>query len=480
MREAKQKLGFVGFTFNGIHSSQFGLYSVTSGGRYARQMLPNSEDITLSVEGGNGSYFFGSKDKEKTFKLDLAFMDMTEQEYTEMITWLRADGVPKALILDERPYVQYYVKLSKEPQIKFVPFDYENFGRIYKGELELEFKAYDPYGYSVHKFLNEYVDEDPYSIGEWAEGSRLLGNNINNELLVYDVPYVNNYMIYIPLINNGDMPTDFILNIPIGPNYSDYLYIYLDGIEKMSINLTAWGTEVGILSIDSKKQAIFKNGIIANNLLGSGGFFPVPIGIHNISLNVEITNYIIQPNDDALTLEDLYNLQLSHLDLLIAADFNEDGRITEDYEFALMTENLNKTIAEGADPRCDLSGDGNLINFTDQSLLVDALGYVNKSNGYILPLLAKGDLNNDNKVDVLDYNLVLADYNQNVENATTPAADLNEDGVIEFLDLSAIDLLRDQALAMGFNCYYRGYDYLLPGEYTLPDTFTITYSYKYY
>lgn len=469
MRDIVNKESFLGFSFNGIHTSQFGLYSVTNSGRYSRDLLPSFEDISVQVEGQNGSYYFGTKDKERTFQFNLAFWDLSEKEYYEMVNWLRGGDIPRPLIMDERPYVQYYVKLNKEPQIKYVPFDDNVTGRIYKGEIDLQFKAYDPYGYSVHKFLNEYSDDDILSSDEWMEESGLLRTNVyNNTSIKYDVPHLQDNIIEIRLINNGDMPTDFILNTTIVAECDVKTEIYLNNTLMMTLDTSAWGVLSGILTIDSKKKAIFKDGEIANNLLESGDFFQIPLGEHLISFNSDISPFMVIYGN---LLSDIYDLQMAHLDLLIAADFNEDGRITEDYELALMIENVNKTIAGGADPRCDLSGDGVSINFTDQSLLIDALAYVRKSNGYILPLLAIGDLNNDGKVDILDYNLVLADYWKNVEDAITPAADLDGNGVIELLDITEIMKLKNRALAAGFDGYYQDY----PGV-----GLTITYSYKYY
>ena len=63
MREAIDKLDYVGFTYNNIHSSQLGLKSVSSGNRYQKDLLPVAQDYTTDVLGGDGTYFFGTKFK---------------------------------------------------------------------------------------------------------------------------------------------------------------------------------------------------------------------------------------------------------------------------------------------------------------------------------------------------------------------------------------------------------------------------------
>jgi hypothetical protein len=51
---------FVGFTFNGIHSSELGILRTSEGSRFNENLLPTIQDKTVQVPGGDGTYYFGS------------------------------------------------------------------------------------------------------------------------------------------------------------------------------------------------------------------------------------------------------------------------------------------------------------------------------------------------------------------------------------------------------------------------------------
>ncbi len=55
-----------------------------------------------------------------------------------------------------------------------------------------------------------------------------------------------------------------------------------------------------------------------------------------------------------------------------------------------------------------------------------------------LAAVLPGDINSDNKVDVTDLSILLANYGQTASQATNPAADINGNGVVDVTDLSAL------------------------------------------
>ena len=53
--------GYLGFTFAGHHSSEFGLLVVSDGSRYHQNLFSSFNDTVTNVPGYNGGYFFGTQ-----------------------------------------------------------------------------------------------------------------------------------------------------------------------------------------------------------------------------------------------------------------------------------------------------------------------------------------------------------------------------------------------------------------------------------
>lgn len=107
---------FIGFTFNGCHSSEFNIYSVSDGSRYQDNLVPNPIDYTEQVPGGVGQYYFGSDMDIKEFPLSIAYDNLSELQVRELRNWLAPDTVGE-LIFDERPYKTYTAKISTSPSL---------------------------------------------------------------------------------------------------------------------------------------------------------------------------------------------------------------------------------------------------------------------------------------------------------------------------------------------------------------------------
>lgn len=134
---------FLGFTFNGRHSSEFGLVRTSSSNRYDRQILPNMQDKTVQVPDGDGTYYFGSYYTQKPFSIPVAFDSMSQEQYDAFGSWLGDRGVHE-LIFDEADYKEYRAKCTGTPNLKFLCFETEQ-GDVYKGEGTITFTAYFPF-----------------------------------------------------------------------------------------------------------------------------------------------------------------------------------------------------------------------------------------------------------------------------------------------------------------------------------------------
>lgn len=271
---------FTGFYFNHIHSSTYNIYRVSNGSRFEEGLLPDFEDFSVSVVGGDGDLYQGRRFKPITFKINIAYDNLSELNLRQLRNWL-APGDLCPLQFDERPYKTYFAKLSSRPILNYVCFMEDDDGdnvysggpteftppydgfvpkssrepvsgptttapitvptkqRVYKGEGELTFTAYDPFGYCIDESwemtaergliasnginwqdLGEYIPPNDWNgaIDEWSFASRLLTSEQLHQESV-NVPYRDSTWTdpktqieyedwYVNLYNAGDFKSD--------------------------------------------------------------------------------------------------------------------------------------------------------------------------------------------------------------------------------------------------------------------------------
>lgn len=263
----KANIDYVGFSFNGIHCSQFGLYRVANGDRYSQYLSPQIANQVVDVNGVNGQYYFGSKTKESQFDLNLAFNDITELELRGIYQWVNS-GVGE-LIFDEVPYKKYFVTLANQPQFSYIPFIEQN-NRVYKGEMTLSFINFDGYGYSVNKWSNQYSDENEEL---WLLSSKLVDNSSNK----YDK--YNSTSGKFQIYNAGDLPCDFLIELTFTDAFITDTETSIQYLENTTVKdfikiLIPSGTKS--LKLDTQKNLIYYNNI-QNNAVIDGDFFKIPV-----------------------------------------------------------------------------------------------------------------------------------------------------------------------------------------------------------
>ena len=113
---------FIGFSFDGIHSSKLNILRVSEGDRYEEELFPEAEDLTIEIPGNEGSYYFDSYFQPRNFSISIAFDSMTEAQFRKM---RRLFGTKKIceLIFDERPYKVYMAKVASPIQLSYICFD---------------------------------------------------------------------------------------------------------------------------------------------------------------------------------------------------------------------------------------------------------------------------------------------------------------------------------------------------------------------
>lgn len=277
---------FIGFTFNGRHSSELGITRVSNGSRYNDNLLPTFQDKTAVVAGGDGTYFWNSYFTQKPFPLQIAFDSLTEKQYRELRQWLGTKEIHE-LIFDERPYKKYMVKTQGTPQLKTICFnkysedDETVIERIYKGEGTINLVAYFPYAKSVHKWLDEY---DNLNKAEWAESSGMKKSQGS-----YD-----GIGEHISLYNPGDIETDFCLFFNFETDSLEIKNIYIDGDNSKQLQfnpITKKKEDFGI-RVNSKTnlvEGVDADGTLTGNLyneyIKAGDFFKIDLGESTLEID---------------------------------------------------------------------------------------------------------------------------------------------------------------------------------------------------
>lgn len=331
-----QKGDFIGFTFDGIHSSELGIIRTSEGSRFSENLFPTIQDKTTQIPGADGTFFFGSYYTQKQFTLPIAYDNMSEQQIRRLRS-LFGDKKIHDLIFDESPYKVYKVKTIGSPNLKYICFseppettsraltnktelygvsNSDTSGRIYKGEGGLSFISYVPFSSSRYKFLDEYTtstvpiwDDFYNNKDEWKDASRMIDSTtsvisgvpqaslafpyvIDN----YDFKYGTEYLSpgSILVYNAGDIDTHFKIFLyfesgqfpgcVLGRNNSDYFgkmtvkdFTLISGDNGICIN-TKLNLIEGVkytFGDDDSVTSIEQTGTIYNKYITDGDFFKI-------------------------------------------------------------------------------------------------------------------------------------------------------------------------------------------------------------
>lgn len=330
---------FMGFTFDGKHSSDMGIVRTSDGSRYNSELLPSFNDVTVAVPGGDGTYYFGSYYQQKVFSVPFATDELTESEFRELRKWFGDKGIHQ-LIFDEAPYKAYSAKIAAVPNFNYICFDEvapmersAGVQRIYKGEGTIQFVCYYPFARSVNKYLSEYDGYDTFRYFltsdtekqdgktyyiknedeeyveftgqafvegqkyyerkrvpfEWAAASGMLHTGEtrsgSGEYLdrVYSRGSGENNVIFVR--NQGDLDTDFLLYCQATSQSPFTIHFYQNGVGeltnyKMTFKDIPEGTYFRINSKANLVEVTDENGNptggLLNKYITAGNFFKIP------------------------------------------------------------------------------------------------------------------------------------------------------------------------------------------------------------
>lgn len=323
---------FLGFTFAGIHSSNFNIIRTSDGDRFDEELTPEIKNISVEVPGMDGEYYFGSTYGPRTIEVSFAYDNLNEEQLRRMRK-IYGRRQQAELIFDERPYKRYIAKIESPIELSYVCFDEKDFNwrkiqdsynqyvkgiqgrdyeykeydettrRIYKGEGKISFICYFPFAKSAFKVLPEIGSDYYEGRDNWAAASGILSKDeieaknidrfVDGEIKVY---------------NAGDIETGFRLYCPFSQISSDLSLTYKLGTTvQAQLNIdqpTRIGSDEGIL-IDTTTGLIVgvkdftytqdgnvsysTTGNLYNRYYNSGYFFKLEPNLKGENATIEIT-----------------------------------------------------------------------------------------------------------------------------------------------------------------------------------------------
>ena len=277
---------YMGFTYNGVHSSDLGIVRVSNGSRFDENLLPTMQDKTVQVPGGDGTYYFGSYFTQRQFSVSFAYDDLSEEQIARLRKHF-GDKQIHNLIFDESPYKAYRAKVTGTATLKYIAFDEgEGHERVYKGEGTIQFTCYQPYAICEKKWLDDYAEFG--NILEWKDASRLKQSSEMNNI-AYDKAYGADS---INLYNAGDIESHFLLRINFVGSTIPASKFYLDADNQLAWNVITKLNDDAYVVFNSRLNLIEgynaegrKTGNVYNQYITAGQFFKIPLGESTLSFD---------------------------------------------------------------------------------------------------------------------------------------------------------------------------------------------------
>lgn len=277
---------YIGFTFGQYHSSELGLYRVSDGNRFRREVSGGTQDTVLRIEGSDVSYFVEARLEPRTISLNIAY-DSLSEEQVSLIGKVFDGRTVHPLILDELPFKAYYARVHRAIELSYIPFGTMYGERIYKGEGSIEFMLYDPLAVSTGKYLADYPTRYFPNRDEWAVASRMKMDKGD-----YDGTGEN-----ILMYNAGDISTDLEIYFSLSEilNIDMYTRVAGDSDRQVLFNIPKKETNADVYVRLNSRNHLFEgcNGdreptnTLYNKYIIAGSIFNLPVGEHTLESTID-------------------------------------------------------------------------------------------------------------------------------------------------------------------------------------------------
>ena len=252
---------FISFSFGGKWIEDFNLIAVTDGNRMDKALMGEFEDLTSQYDVLDGQIYHSTHYRTLHLPFTLATDGMDQKQLEDFRHWF-AGGKTRPLILAEHPNRQIMARVAQPPEMKMLPFEKEievhvgNFTyptstTVYKGEINIEFVADDPFWEGIVNIFGEIAQDGSY-VTQW-DGTDFFGNTDIAQEKLRDVIKIV-YEDGVPIYNMIDSPMLF----------GDDIYASSGGrvISRIAKEITQQEYEAAILE---ESEGYYNNGLKDNN-----------------------------------------------------------------------------------------------------------------------------------------------------------------------------------------------------------------------
>lgn len=296
------KGSYLGFTFNGIHSSKLGITRTFNENLFSINLVPTLKDKVVD-QVQDGQFYFGTDYNKREFEVSFAFEGLTEEQLIK-IKKIFNDKKIHDLIFDEDPYKVWSAKLTGVSTHKQLCFC-ENDVRLYRGEGTYVFLCAFPYARSRYQFQEDYVVEN---ITEWLDENAgyLFKEGIKDVIYPSELEYFLNLesgQIYGALHGEYNKFAEWVDQVnqlehglPLDDANSQ---VVLYNNQSVYINYWEW---IAASGLPSREDFKYQNGYYSINNVGD---FDIPFRV--MYLLSDITDDLV------LSIDELHQLEIRNL-----------------------------------------------------------------------------------------------------------------------------------------------------------------------
>lgn len=207
---------FISFSFGGKWIEDFDLIATVNGDRMTKGLSSNFEDLTSDYDVLDGQYYHSTHFSGFNVAFTLSTDGMDQQKMEEFKYWF-AGGKTRELILAEHPNRAIMARVAQPPEMEMLPFEkeiqitagssvYTTSTTVYKGNINIEFVADEPFWHSIINIFGSVNEQGTY-VTQW-DGVDFFANNSASQDKLKDVLKIV-YEDGIPIYNMISDPMFF-------------------------------------------------------------------------------------------------------------------------------------------------------------------------------------------------------------------------------------------------------------------------------